>query len=326
MSFSFNALADIASFISTKPLSILVFHRVVAKPDPLFPAEMHARRFDQLLEGLKKSWCIVPLHDAIIQLMNGQRLSRSLAITFDDGYADNAEVALPILKKHQVPATIFVASGFLDGGCMWNDAVIEAIRGTALSSLSVSFIEHPLSTDGIPARQRAIQTIIDAIKHLPVEQRSAASAEVAEVSAACLPSRIMMSAEQVRAIAEDEDIEIGAHTVTHPMLAAVTDDVARREIAEGKKDLESLLQRPVELFAYPNGLLGRDYFLKHVDMVKACEFKAAFSTDWGATGRQNDFFQIPRFTPWDHDPRRFNLRLLKNLFVGEQSMARTQAI
>ncbi|MBK7674448.1 MAG: polysaccharide deacetylase family protein [Candidatus Accumulibacter sp.] len=312
----FDLVASAATLISGRALSILIFHRVHPEPDPLFPREMYAARFDRLLGELVKCWCILPLATAIDKLRAGTLRDRCLSITFDDGYADNAEVAAPILKKHGASATVFVTTGYVGGGRMWNDTVIEAIRRTELSTLNVHFIkECSLRLSNLAERQQAISTIIRTIKHFPASDRLAACSEIAWACGARLPDDLMMRPEQVRALAAS-GIDIGAHTVTHPILATLTDDAARYEIAQGKLELEALIERPVDLFAYPNGRPEVDYLPTHVEMVKAAGFSAAVATSWGASGPTADFFQLARFTPWDEHISRFNLRLVKNLFHG----------
>src|SRR5690349_18308208 len=111
-------------------LSILIFHRVHAATDPLFPGEPDARSFDSLLAHIASRFRVMPLAQAARALREGTLPSRALAITFDDGYADNLAVAAPILRRHGMSATVFVASGYLDGGWMFNDIVIEAVRAT----------------------------------------------------------------------------------------------------------------------------------------------------------------------------------------------------
>ena len=110
------------------PLSILIYHRVLAGPDPLFPERIDARRFEQHLRLLTRWFRVLPLGEAVARLRAGTLPSRAACITFDDGYADHAEVALPLLQRYGVTATFFVASGFLDGGCMWSDAVTDVVR------------------------------------------------------------------------------------------------------------------------------------------------------------------------------------------------------
>ena len=121
----------------------------------------------------------------------------------------------------------------------------------------------------------------------------------------------MMTDEQVRNLA-DNGIYIGAHTINHPILASTDDAQARNEIAGSKRQLEAILQRPVEAFAYPNGKPGPDYGVAHRDMVRELGFSVALSTHWGAAVSASDPLQLPRFTPWDRTEGRFMLRLLLN--------------
>src|SRR5690242_1236069 len=109
-------------------LSIFAYRRVLPHADTLFPDEGDAESFDRHIEQLAGCFNVIPLFDAIRGLNRGTLPPRAACITFDDGYADNVEIALPILQKHGVHATFFVASGFLDGGRMWNDTVIELVR------------------------------------------------------------------------------------------------------------------------------------------------------------------------------------------------------
>jgi peptidoglycan/xylan/chitin deacetylase (PgdA/CDA1 family) len=97
-------------------LPILMFHRVRKSVDPLMPDEIDAAQFDRICSWLATWFNVIALDDAVNRLEGGSLPERSLAITFDDGYADNHDVALPILTRHRLPATFFIATGFLDGG------------------------------------------------------------------------------------------------------------------------------------------------------------------------------------------------------------------
>src|SRR6185503_4669404 len=100
-------------------LSILIYHRVLHAPDPLFPEEVWAEQINSQLEVVKRWFTVLPLSDAVARLRTGRLPRRAACITFDDGYADNAVEALPILRRQGMPATFFVATGFIDGGRMW---------------------------------------------------------------------------------------------------------------------------------------------------------------------------------------------------------------
>ena len=112
-------------------LSILIFHRVHPVPDSLYPDEPDARRFTEILDWAANWFNVLPLPEAVERLRSGSLPDRAAAITFDDGYADNCVVALPILRQHGMHATFFVATAFMNGGRMWNDTVIEAVRRVA---------------------------------------------------------------------------------------------------------------------------------------------------------------------------------------------------
>ncbi|HZV67489.1 MAG TPA: polysaccharide deacetylase family protein [Telluria sp.] len=295
-----------------KRLSILIYHRVLPQPDPLFPAEPDALRFDQQLGYLKQAFNIIPLGEAVRGLRHNCLPPRAACITFDDGYADNAEVALPILKLHGVSACFFVATGFLNGGRMWNDTVIELVRHAPdhidLDSLKLG----QFTLDSIPKRQAAIAALLGALKYLPPDARQAQVDAIGALLGVAVRRDLMMSDEQVRRL-HRAGMEIGGHTVNHPIVARLPPSAARTEIADGKYALEQLLGEPIRLFAYPNGKPGQDYQAEHVAMVRGMGFEAAVSTAWGAARSGSDLFQLPRFTPWDRTPLRFTLRMMRNL-------------
>jgi peptidoglycan/xylan/chitin deacetylase (PgdA/CDA1 family) len=213
-----------------------------------------------------------------------------------------------------VPATFFLATSFIDGGRMWNDSVIETIRraqGDTLDARCIGLDTLSISTIGL--RRQAIERLLAALKYLPLEERQRRIEELAAETSRSLPSDLMMTAEQVRHL-RASDMEIGAHTVTHPILTQLNSERADSEIRDSKLRLEAITGNPVTLFAYPNGKPGRDYRQEHVGMVKRLGFEAAVSTAQGVAHAASDPFQLPRFTPWDRTPGKFVLRLFHNTF------------
>jgi peptidoglycan/xylan/chitin deacetylase (PgdA/CDA1 family) len=293
-------------------LSILMYHRVLPAPDPLTDAT-DAATFDAHLAALARCMRVLPLVDAIDRLAAGRLPPRALAITFDDGYADNATLALPLLQRYRLPATFFIADGFLGGGRMFNDTVIEAIRrmpGPALDVPAAGLTAVPVGT--IEEKRAAVGRTLAAVKHLDDAARHLAVAQVAHAAGAALPDDLMMTPEQVRSLAAS-GMTIGGHTVRHPILTRIAPERARVEIETNRARLQTLSGQPVEVFAYPNGVPNQDYAAEHVAMVRAAGFRGAVSTAWGAATRGSDPFQLPRFTPWDRAPARFLARLLHNL-------------
>jgi len=295
-------------------LSIFIFHRVLPKPDSLFPDEPDARRFNELMTWISSWFNILPLDQAIDKLAQQSLPERAAAITFDDGYADNHAIALPILKKYELPATFFIATGFLNGGRMWNDTIIESIRSSPLPTLDLSSIHlglHPIGS--VPEKQKAIHSLIQQIKYQSIQKRIELTSEIATLAQGSPPTDLMMTTEEIIQLRQ-AGMQIGAHTVSHPILAKTDLTEARREIQESKRFLEGALGEPIRLFAYPNGKPDVDYLAEHVAMVRDLGFDAAVSTANGSTSLKGaDFYQLPRFTPWDKTKSRFGLRLLQNL-------------
>lgn len=294
-------------------LSILIFHRVLPQADPLFPEEPDGRRFDEVLSWIADWFQVIPLDDAVARLRAGTLPARALAITFDDGYADNAAVALPILQRHGMAATFFIATSFLNGGRMWNDTVIESVRnfsGNVLDLNEEGFGTFPVET--VAQRRAAIDALLPRIKYLEPARRLEAVDSVARRAGAGVPNDLMMTSEQVRQL-HRAGMQIGAHTCSHPILANLPDDVANQEITDSKAVLEALVDQRVALFAYPNGKPGKDYLPQHVDMARAAGFDAAVSTAHGVSCAVTDPCQLPRFSPWDFGRLKYGARMLANL-------------
>lgn len=294
-------------------LSILIFHRVLPQVDPLFPDEPDAARFDQLMNWVRTWFNVLPLDHAVAAWRAGELPARAAAITFDDGYLDNREVALPILQKYGLPATFFIATGFLDGGRMWNDTIIESIRaasGPELDLRPLGLGRH--ANQSIADKRRAIDQLIGQIKYLPTAQRVDVTEQLARQLGIVPPDHLMMRSAQVGEM-RDAGMQIGAHTCTHPILARLDAGQAEREIGDSKARLEALLGERVTLFAYPNGKPDEDYLPAQTRIVADMGFEAAVSTQWGAARRGDDPYQLPRFTPWDSGRLKFGMRLVRNL-------------
>lgn len=294
-------------------LSILIYHRVLPKPDPLRPDDPDAAAFRWQMQLVSRFFQPLPLDDAVRRLREGCLPARAICVTFDDGYADNAEVAFPILQELRIPATFFIATGFLGGGRMFNDSVIETVRRLPNGKHNMAALglgQHELTDD--QSRIAAYSAIIRQVKYLPQHERDEYVQRMTQRLDAPLPDNLMMRHEQVRAL-HQAGMGIGGHTVSHPILSRLNDSAAVKEIRQGREELEYLIDAPVRLFAYPNGRPGKDYQAKHVAMIRDADFVAAVSTAVGTANRTSDVFQLPRFTPWDRSRMRFLARLVKNI-------------
>lgn len=305
-----SALAHAYPSTRAGRLLILIYHRVRPCRDPMFPGEVDACRFDWQLSLLRRYCRPIELRDAVRGLRDDSLPPRSVAVTFDDGYADNVTVALPILQRHGIPATFFIAPGFLDGGRMWNDSIIEAVRRAPGESLDLTNFGQgvvPLGPEA--ARGRIAESIIGAVKRLAPQIRLDHVNQLCRRIGIDLPVDLMLTTDQVRLLANAGQ-EIGAHTMTHPILRTLSDDVARAEIQLSREALERITGRPVRAFAFPNGRPGDDYTARDCDLVRDLGFEFALSTRPGAASSRSDVYQLPRFTPWDQEPWRWLMRLL----------------
>ncbi len=298
--------------LSRNRLTILIFHRVLCAPDPIFPDEPDAARFDEMMFWIKSWFNVISLDAAVDAIKSGKIPPRTAVITFDDGYADNHDVALPILQKYGLPATFFIATGFIDGGRMWNDTIIESIRHCQTPSLDLDMLKLGCYKIATPEQKRtAIENLIAQIKYLPLAERIQRTERIAEASQMPLVDDLMMTSAKIRAL-RDAGMQIGAHTVSHPILARTDIETARDEIAASKHTLEDLLGQKIQTFAYPNGKLGVDFLPEHPKLVKELGFSAAVSTTWGVGSPTCDLFQLPRFTPWAKERFKSYFQLARN--------------
>lgn len=295
---------------SGAPLTVLLFHRVLAEPDALSPGEPTAAHFDAQMALLSRVFRLLPLDDALSMLTAGRLPSRALCITFDDGYLDNLEVALPILQRHGIVATFYIASGLIDGGRMMHDTVIESVRRLVAPSVDLGWLGlGPRAVGDVASRLTLIEEIVRKIKYLPFAERLETCQRLAAMAGGELPNNLMMSSEQVREL-HRAGMRIGAHTHEHPILSKLDAAEASSQIRKSRQVLADILGTAPSMFAYPNGKPGLDYTSEHVAMVKDAGFSSAVSVSFGTASKTSDRFQIPRFCPWDRDPRRLALRLI----------------
>jgi peptidoglycan/xylan/chitin deacetylase (PgdA/CDA1 family) len=295
-----------------RKLSILIYHQVLADYDPMRPDEMDAATFEKHMSWLKDNFTVLTLGDAVKQLKQGNLPANAAVVTFDDGYENNASVALPILQKFNLPATFFIASDFLNGGAMWNDKVIETVRHWPGDSIHLDWTKaKEFDTSTPAARTESAKRLLLEFKYLPLEERASAADEFAGELAKNM--RLMMTDAQVIEL-HKAGMEIGGHTCSHPILATLDDEQALAQIANNKHYLEELLGESISSFAYPNGRPDTDYTLATKKLVAKAGYDCAVSTSYGISDASTDWYQIPRFTPWRNDKFGFLSLLVRNYF------------
>jgi peptidoglycan/xylan/chitin deacetylase (PgdA/CDA1 family) len=261
--FRLTGLHRLASVATRGRGAVLMLHQVRPwnPPSPGFAPnrllEITPEFLDAALERVKRmGFDIVSLDEAV------NRLAQSdgrpfVALTFDDGYRDTVDFALPILERHQAPFAVYVATGFADRtGGMWWLELEEALRRAA----RVEIVDGDLSLSaptGTPReKSEAFEQIYWALRGGPETRLLDVVGRLAkqnQVDGAAIVDELCMDWAQIAELGRHPLATIGAHTVSHKMLAKWPIEVARAEMLESKERIEAMLGRPVVHFAYPVG-------------------------------------------------------------------------
>jgi peptidoglycan/xylan/chitin deacetylase (PgdA/CDA1 family) len=306
-----RAIGDGIASLRPGRVCILNYHRIVAEIDPLLDNEPNVATFRWQMNLLAECFNVLPLAEAVAGLDFGRLPPRAVCITFDDGYRSVHDLALPVLREFDLPATVFVTTGFIGSGTMWNEKIIESVRGLPNGQLDLS--NAGLGVHDVRAvgdRQKLLAKLTEQVKYLPPNERHAVTHQIETLTGAHARDGLMLTPEMIRTMAAQR-IEIGAHTVSHPILSRLDDEHARFEISRCKSDLEAITGLSVRYFAYPNGKPGLDYDSGHANIVREAGYEAAFSTAVRAATADDDRYQLPRSRPWDSTPSLYALRLLR---------------
>ena len=264
---------------------VLLYHGVRPKGDTVSPDIRHKhvpeQAFAQQLDILKRSFKVIPLSEAVARLRDKKPLPKNACvITFDDGYANNAETAAPLLKARGLPATFFVTTDFIDGSMqLWVDRF----------ELAYSKISAGTDPSG-DAKER------ERLKKLPTDERERLVTELEQRAGTVGQTALLhraMSWNQVRGLIR-HGFEIGAHTKTHPILSRCSSEQIRDEVVGSKHKIEQELGRPCLHFASPNG--QPDDWNDEVLSVIKQNFASLSTTISRFAKDGDDPFLIPRIT------------------------------
>jgi peptidoglycan/xylan/chitin deacetylase (PgdA/CDA1 family) len=288
---------------------ILAYHRVNDERNELFPATP-VKVFERQMELLAKHFHVFPLLELVERAASGDVPPKAVAITFDDGYKDNYDVAFPVLRRWGLPATIFLATGVIGtGATLWHDRVFEAFRRTTRPSVVIRDMRLALATR--EERQRSLERFLGYIRTLSPSERESHVAqllEACEVDIGPGHGALMLDWQHVADMSRS-GITFGAHTVTHPILSRMPPQDALEEIRRSRSAIEDRLRQPVQLFAYPNGSRA-DYNETIKEMLRQEGFLGAVTTVVGLNNAKSDRFELKRSQPWEDNPELSVLRLV----------------
>jgi len=297
---------------------VLVYHRVgPSGNDPLglnVTAEHLARHLEVLGSRRYRPTSLTRLAGA---LREDAVPPNAIAVTFDDGYRGVLTEAKPLLEKSGIPATSFVPSGFVGAEEFWWEELDDLIPGSTNggSNPRRGIGRAKRLTAGVlrrgDGRTRLYREHFLRLRVLePAERRAALDELAAHLPArrSPRPTSLPLSSGELRALAAGDLVTVGAHTVTHPVLALLSPEAQEQEIAGSKFELEQLLDRPVGSFAYPYGG-PTEYSAPAVTAVRRAGFDLACANVPGLVRPGTDVFQIPRFVVRDWDGETFERHL-----------------
>lgn len=275
-------------------LVILMFHKVNNNPDPL-KISILPEVFSALLRDLQHEERIVPLNEESLACRDDVGGLR-FAITFDDGYKDNYEVAYPILREWHADATIYVSTNFIYGrNSFWYEKVIHAIQNTTMDRLDLANpkLEVMSLRDGVE-KNRVIHELNTKLKQYTSLERNAIADTILHATNTHETFRgsEMLSWDDVRDL-DRGGIEIGSHTVNHPILSRESSEVIRDEVWQSKEVIEAETGHKIVSFAYPNGGAD-DYNPTVLREVEAAGYNTACTTIEGINKGQTSRYELLR--------------------------------
>lgn len=311
-----------------RPL-ILMYHRIASpKVDP-WGLAVRPANFEAHLGILRRRRSPMTVSELVRQLDRGALPDDAVAVTFDDGYVDNLRRAKPLLSAAGVPGTLFVTTGAIgqQAEFWWDEVARGILAREAALDCTVTIAGEPIriafdaidptsiATSGWRAwqdpatpREAAYMHVWSRLRAAPARERDAAMRMLRQAlgQTTAHPDDLPMSASGVAEMAAEGLVEIGGHTVTHPVLPLLDPDERRREILDGKQACERMVHGTIAGFAYPHGAIDDDSRAA----VQECGFAWACSTVSACVSRTHpDRFALPRMFVEDWDGPAFERAL-----------------
>jgi peptidoglycan/xylan/chitin deacetylase (PgdA/CDA1 family) len=310
---------------------ILTYHRVTDLSNDPHLLAVRPRHFAEQLELIRRHGNPIALSALVGALRHGKIPDRAVIITFDDGYADNLHQAKPLLERYEIPATVFVTAGQVKSQReFWWDELDRLFLqpGTLPAKLRLNFngsaCEWELGEASIyteqdcrrygdwhverqydpSSRHRLFRCLYGRLHSLPDAGRREMLDDLRAWAGAEPAARVThrtLTEDEVILLADGDLTEVGAHTMTHPVLAAIPAAEQRKEIEQSKEFLESILKHPVTSFAFPHGSSTAET----VAILKETGFLCACSTHPSAVWPGANCFQLPRVGVRDWDGETF---------------------
>ena len=299
---AWTGFRDIQGAASRHALVILAYHGIRADESPLrnwmlLPQSAFAAQVAELRERFD----VLALDDAVARLRAGALDRPTACITFDDGYENNLSLALPVLRSHQVPATIFLATHFIGAtDVLWTTALDAAFDEARTGRVDLSrFGLGVWPFDSVDEARSAGIAIKTRLKDLDVERRDevleSLRAQIPDPSPAFLAEFRFLNWDQVRELERSGLASFGAHTVHHEIVDRLSGESLRREIVDSIAKVGAECGRPSRGFAYPNGR-GTDFDARAEEILESAGCEFALTTIDGFNSTASRRFALRRLS------------------------------
>ncbi|MBI2216437.1 MAG: polysaccharide deacetylase family protein [Candidatus Rokubacteria bacterium] len=295
---------------------VLTYHRVNDEADPFFPA-VRTAVFEEHMAYVARTYRVLTVEEAHEGVRRRMLPRGALAITFDDGYRDNLTHAAPILARYGLPATVFVATGFVGGAEVpWFDRLALAFKETREQAITTAWGDTFALTT-VQERLDALARVITYFKRLPDDHMRREADRLLGALGVTGRGRfknLMLNWDDVHALT-GLGFSIGAHTVNHPILSRVCAERAWTEIIGSRTMIRAACGRLPKAFAYPNGYAG-DYTETVKHMVREAGFSCAVTSRFGLNTLRTPAFELRRGGPWEEHLPTFAVKLAAYRLAG----------
>ncbi len=261
---------------------IIMFHKIYPSTEKKF-GNMTTDDFQKYLEYIKRYFVPITMKDLVnLKTEKGVYPQNSVVITFDDGFQSFYNFAWPLLKSLNIPATVFVVPDLIEHkSWIWPD--------------QISYI-YDHSAQSFPGKNK--NQVIAELKKLSNEDRQKFIDDILKISNISLPKEIpiefqLMSWDTLKILSNSKLVEIGSHTLTHPILSTENNTISWNEIYNSRCILETKLGCPIQSFCYPNGQVG-DYSLEQINMVRRAGYSCAVASHFGYVSLHSNIMALPR--------------------------------
>ncbi|MCP4650119.1 MAG: polysaccharide deacetylase family protein [PVC group bacterium] len=277
---------------------ILFTHRIVCSEDEIYPLlkmleHFNVEEFEQRIKYLSKQYQFISLSQALGYIKSGKIPEDCIVLTFDDGYRCNYERVLPILKKYRVPATVFVTTDSInDKNILWYDQLNYAVAKTKKTELELWGNKYLLSSVG--ERKKVYVDMCSRLKAMDNKEKIIMLDKILSMLEVdkdkLLEKRLMLNWEEIKQMQQSGLVEIGAHSITHPILTKISSEQAKEEIVKSKQILEEKLGTEVRHFAYPNG----DYNAELTHIVRDSGYESACTVNYEEQNNSTKIYALNR--------------------------------